>query len=534
MPTTYAPPLPPPVRATARRRRWSFGALRRDTLANLVGRGWAALAGLVFVPLYIELLGVEAYGLVGFAAALQVGLSLLDVGLATTLNRELARVAADAQGGLATPSERAALETAARQRDLVRTLEIIYWIAAVVIVGLVELAAPAIAQRWLHPDRLSTASVENAVRLMGITIALQFPFTLYEGGLLGIGRQVALNVILIVGATLRFGAVIAVLVWVSTTIEAFFIWQVGVGAVQTVAAGWLLWRSLPTAPDRPRFRRTLLVDVWRFAAGMAGISLTAMVLTQMDKLVVSTLLPLTEFGYYTLAASAAGILYVLFLPLFQAVFPRFARLTASGDTRALSVLYHRSAQALAALVLPTAAVLAFFSYEIMLLWTQNTEVAIATRWVVTLFAIGTAITGLMNVPYALQLAAGWTKLAVYANLVAIVVLLPALVILASRYGVVGAAAVWIVLNVGYATVGIGIMHQRLLRGELGRWYVKDVGLPLVVSVAAAGAIRLALPAPTGNPAMIAAVGLALVATYVATATATPVGRKVLRREKWSS
>ncbi|MFN2566682.1 MAG: lipopolysaccharide biosynthesis protein [Gemmatimonadaceae bacterium] len=525
VPTTYAPPLTRPVHAPAPRTPSgpSSAALRRDTIANLVGRGWVALAALVFVPLYIKLLGVEAYGLVGFAATLQVGLSLLDVGLATTLNRELARMRAGGGAG-----------TAQRQRDLVRTLEIIYWAAAAAIVAIVVLAAPAIAGRWLHPERLSTGSVEHAVRLMGITIALQFPFTLYEGGLLGIGRQVALNVLLVVGATLRFGAVVAVLVWVSPTIEAFFLWQVAVSAVQTAAGGWLLWRSLPKAAARARYRRDLLTDLWRFAAGMAGISLTAVVLTQMDKLVLSKLLTLSAFGYYTLATVAAGALYVLFLPLFQAVFPRFSQLVALGDAKALSALYHRSAQALAVLVLPAAAVLGLFSHEVMLLWTRSPEAAAATRVVVALFAVGTALNGLMNVPYALQLAAGWTRLAMYANLVAIAFLLPATVVLAARYGAVGAAIVWVVLNAGYATIGVGIMHRRLLRGELRRWYLADLGLPLAASVAGAGAVRLVAPAPSTAPAFFGVVALALVVSYLAAAAATPVGRDVLRRRGWSA
>jgi O-antigen/teichoic acid export membrane protein len=519
-PTTYTATITPVPSARGRRSRVSLKALRRDTAANLIGRGWVAVAALVFVPLYIKLLGVEAYGLVGFAATLQIGLSLLDVGLATTLNRELARMGRDSS------------ESAEKKRDLVRTLEIIYWVAALVIVVLVELAAPAIAQRWLHPERLSTEAVETAVRLMGLTIALQFPFTLYEGGLLGIGRQVALNVILVLGATLRFGAVVAVLVWVSTTVEAFFVWQVAVSVVQTVAGGWLLWRSLPRSGARPRFRTALLADVWRFAAGMAGISLTAVVLTQMDKIVVSKLLSLTAFGYYTLAASAAGVLYVLFLPLFQAVFPRFAQVTAAGDERELAKLYHRSAQAMAALVLPAAAVLAFFSYEVMLVWTRSADAAVATRWVVTLFAAGTAINGLMNVPYALQLAAGWTKLAVYTNLVAIAVLLPTIAVLAGRYGAVGAAIVWVVLNLGYATIGVGIMHRRLLRGHLGRWYGRDVGLPLLASAGTAGAIKLLTPVPSSGLGMTAVIALALVATYVVTSASTPAGRNVLRRKGW--
>ncbi len=529
VPTTYNVPLvrpgrtPTPLRPTRR----LAEALRRDTFANLVGRGWAALAGLVFVPVYIKLLGVEAYGLVGFAAALQVGISLLDVGLATTLNRELARA------GGRTGEEGSAAE-AQQRRDLVRSLEVPYWIAALVIIALVELGAPLIAERWLHPDRLPTESVANAIRLIGLTIALQFPFTLYEGGLLGMGRQVALNGLLVIGSTLRFGAVVAVLVWISPTIEAFFIWQVLVTALQTLVGGWLLWSTLPKGTTRAHFRWSVLAGVWRFAAGMAGVTLTAVALTHMDKLVLSKLLSLTEFGYYTLAAAATSVLYMLFLPLFQAVFPRFSQLFALGDNRPLSLLYHRSAQAMGVLVIPAATVFALFGREIMLLWTGSPEAAAATRVVVALFAIGTALHGLTNIPYALQLAAGWTKLALYTNVAAIVVLLPAVIVLSGRYGVVGAGIVWVALNVGYATIGVGIMHRRLLRGELMRWYVADVGLPLVASVAAAGLVRAAIPAPSGSLGLAATVSVAVVVTYAAAAAATPVGRNVLRRRRWAA
>lgn len=530
VPTTYNTPLvrpgrtPTPLRPTRR----LAEALRRDTFANLVGRGWSALAGLVFVPVYIKLLGVEAYGLVGFAATLQVGISLLDVGLATTLNRELARAAGSGQGAAG-----GGAGTGQQQRDLVRTLEVPYWIAALVLVALVELGAPAIAGRWLHPDRLPTESVASAIRLIGLTVALQFPLTLYEGGLLGLGRQVAVNVLLVIGATLRFGAVIGVLVWVSPTIEAFFVWQVAITAVHTAIGGWLLWSSLPKGTARARFRWDVLAGVWRFAAGMTGVTLTAVALTHVDKLVLSKLLTLTEFGYYTLAAAATGVLYMLFLPLFQAVFPRFSQL-AQGDNRPLSLLYHRSAQAMGVLVIPAATVFALFAREIMLLWTRSPEAAEATRIVVALFAIGTALHGLMNIPYALQLAAGWTRLALYTNVVAIMLLVPAIIVLAGRYGVVGAGIVWVALNVGYATIGVGIMHRRLLRGELFRWYVADVGLPLVASIAAAGLVRVAVPAPSSLVGLAATIAGAVAVTYVAAAAATPVGRNVMRRRRWAA
>ena len=85
---------------------------------------------LVFVPLYIKFMGIESYGLVGIFASLFALFGLLDMGLSTTLNRELARLSA-------------VPDRAGEMRNLVRTLEIIYWGMAVVI-GIADAVAVTI------------------------------------------------------------------------------------------------------------------------------------------------------------------------------------------------------------------------------------------------------------------------------------------------------------------------------------------------------------------------------------------------------
>ena len=90
----------------------TLNSLKVNTLANLVGRGWTALLSFLFIPIYIKILGIEAWGLIGFFVILLAMLNLLDMGLSSTLNRELARLSI--QSG-----------TNREQRDLVRTLEII-------------------------------------------------------------------------------------------------------------------------------------------------------------------------------------------------------------------------------------------------------------------------------------------------------------------------------------------------------------------------------------------------------------------------
>ena len=46
---------------------------------------------LAFTPLYLKLLGVEAYGLIGFYSTLLAMLAFADMGFTATLTREIAR-----------------------------------------------------------------------------------------------------------------------------------------------------------------------------------------------------------------------------------------------------------------------------------------------------------------------------------------------------------------------------------------------------------------------------------------------------------
>ncbi|HZI25460.1 MAG TPA: polysaccharide biosynthesis protein, partial [Chryseolinea sp.] len=55
-----------------------------NLIANFMGKGWAALMGIAFIPFYIKFMGIESYGLVGFFTTLQGVFALLDFGLTTT------------------------------------------------------------------------------------------------------------------------------------------------------------------------------------------------------------------------------------------------------------------------------------------------------------------------------------------------------------------------------------------------------------------------------------------------------------------
>ena len=67
-------------------------SIKANIISNFIGNGWGAFLSIFFVPIYLKYIGAEGYGLIGIFASLQVVLSLLDSGLSTTLNKEIARL----------------------------------------------------------------------------------------------------------------------------------------------------------------------------------------------------------------------------------------------------------------------------------------------------------------------------------------------------------------------------------------------------------------------------------------------------------
>ena len=450
-----------------------MSVVRHNVLANIAGRGWAALIGLAVVPIYIHLLGIEAFGLIGFFLSLTAVLSLLDLGLGTALNLRFAQYSAQ-------PGK------AQEMRDLLRTLEIIYWLIGIAIGMTVAALAPVITAYWIKPQQLTAETVTQVLTMMGIAIAFQWPRVLYTGGLMGMQKQVAFNLLSsITGTVNSVGGVL--IVWlVSPTIQAYVAWYMAISLVDTLLTGLLLWRYVPKAPERPVFSKQLLVGLWRFAAGMTGISVMSVILTQLDKMILVKVLPLDVFGYYSLAWRVASGLYYLINPISAAFFPRFSQLLLINDRQELARLYHRSCQLMSVVVLPVAIVLAFFSADFLLLWTRDEAIAVNSSMMLALLAIGTAINGMINLPVILQMAYGWTRLVFYTYFVAVILLAPLIYFMSLRYGGLGAAWVWVILNSGCVVFLLPMMHRRLLHGHLRQWFMMDVGAPLAAALAVAG------------------------------------------------
>ncbi|HEY0283072.1 MAG TPA: oligosaccharide flippase family protein, partial [Rhizomicrobium sp.] len=489
-----------------------MNVLRLNIISNVAGKLWNILIGLAFIAIYLRLLGAEAYGLVAFFTMLLSTLQILEFGLGTTINRELARYSISSKN-------------ARDARDLSRTMEEIYFLVAICIGGALVLAAPALATGWLRVQTLPLSTVTTAVAEMGIAIALLWPCSLYNNGLIGLERQALQNIIGTVLYTLRTVGAVGALIFFGRSIEIYFLWQIIFGFVQLAVLAFFFWRFMPHSPERPRFQFAQLRRIWRFTLGLGATGLVSFVLSQMDKVLLSRMLPLVLFGYYGVANQFNIASRMLPNALFTAFFPRFSALIAQGNETEVRRLYHRGCQFVSLVVFPAAMTGVFFASQVIRIWTGSPQIAQAAGPIASVLLLGSAFNSVMGTPYNVTVARGWTSFGFYNGLVSAIFFGPVIVVLVTAYGGLGAAIAWALLNCGYLAISAPIIHARVLRGELKTWYLTDVGSGFLASTAVPCIVKLALPADISPWLTIVCVGSTWAASTICCALALPETRQ---------
>jgi O-antigen/teichoic acid export membrane protein len=213
----------------------------------------------------------------------------------------------------------------------------------------------------------------------------------------------------------------------------------------------------------------------------------------MDKILLSRMLTLKSFGYYVLAATIANSLYLLVAPITTAYYPRFTELVETKNADGLRVAYHQAAQLVTVLMGGAAVILVLFADRILYVWSGDPVLTQQAAALLPLLAIGTFLNAVIWIPYQIQLAHGWTVLTVKINLVAVLVLIPAILWLVPSYGAIAAAWIWLTLNSGYLIFLIFFMHRRIMPTEKWSWYWNDLLKPSVAAFLVGGLCRWLIP-----------------------------------------
>jgi len=453
--------------------------------ATLASRVYMALLGLVMLPVYMRTLGLESYGLVALFFVLQIWFQLLDMGLVPTMARETARYRA---GALSAPDFRL----------LMRALEGVFLLVAACAGTALFLGANFIASSWLKFEQLPVQEVVQSGKMMALCIALRLMGELYRGVIIGFERFAWLAGANAAFGTLRLVLVVPFMGWLGASPSHFFSFQVAAMAAETLALVAYTYRLAPrSGPGVTPWRLAPIRDVFAFSLAMSLTSIVWVTLSQLDKLLLSGLLSMSNYGVFSLVVAAAASVLLVSGALAEVLMPRLAHLQAKASRDELTALYRRSTQWAGISACSVACVLAFHADRVLWVWTGDAVLVSSGAWVLSLYALGNAALAVGAFPYYLQFAEGRLRLHLLGTALMVLVLLPAMVWATARFGGVGAAAVWLLVNVLYLLLWTPIAHARFLPGLHLRWMAQDV-LPIAGLAALAALACQWLPWPQGR------------------------------------
>ena len=478
--------------------------LTKNVIYNVTGQGLVLILSLIAVRFIFRRLGDDVFGIIFFNITLTTVLSsALELGVSSTIVREVSSHLSSERGYV---------------RSLIRTASALYWGAGALLVAVVWITAPFLVTHWVNLRTIDAQTAATLLRVMSATSLVALPRSLYASVIRG-RQMMHLNNAIDVGAALTQQAGILVILLAGGGLYAVAAW-ISANALLTILAYMITaGRLFGWGAVRPSFSTAVIKRNLAFTSHMMVISALSLVNTQAPQVIVSKLLPIAEFGFYSFVWSTVNRAALVTVASAQAAFPSFSELFSAGDRSRLLQQYRKLQDLVCYGTLPLFTGICFAALPVYT-YVFNSSVAQRLLLPTTFLALGSWMNGTLTVPYTLSVAMGKPQIAARLNTYALVVVLPVTALLVFLFGLAGAGLSWAVYNL----FAYGYMVPRICRECMQTspwaWY-RHAGKVLGLALATYGVAWL----------VVSALGMftlpVLVAAYLVATAAFALGANTL-------
>ena len=421
------------------------------------------VAMLFFNALYFRIVSPEEFSIISLLLTATIIAPSLDFGFGRAAGRILS-------SDLATGRDANGL------RNAVLTLQVVNLAIAVAVGVALIISAPFVATSWFDAETLSSVEITGAIILIAISLALMIQRAYVNHCLNGMKYQVHANVLLFLFTLFRGLAGLIVLHIYDGGLHAFLWSQLIVQILDSVVSSAVVLRLLPPSDSHPQLDPQVVRTSWRFAAGDGSAAIIGVCLSQGDKILLSTLLPLSTYGSYALISTVASGIGRFTSPFSAAFLPHFVELTALEKEDELQRDYILSTQLLSCVILPIAIIMFVFAPEIVNTVLGTPQEKGPLPGVFVLLVAATILGNLMHLPHGIQLAAGNSVTAMWFSAINAVVYVVFILIATPTYGIVAPAIVLFVIQSVTIFLFTRISH-RMLGLSGGVWLLNSVLRP---------------------------------------------------------
>lgn len=290
--------------------------MKRDVLSSYITQILNILIRFFLIPIYLNHLGLSAYGVISFYFSIESVMVLLDFGIGLAAAKYIA--------------ERDLLSIEKPNYSIIRIAELIYLTIALLIGCTIFFLHNIIAISWLNIDDPSI-NTQYVIRYMAILLFVSWPKSFYENLLVGLRKIALKNLINIVFLIVRSSVLFFVITKVSQRLDAYFLILIVAFLSEVLVLRFFSLKELNINFVMPS--RQVISSFFKGAGSVGIFSVLSLFLFQVDKVVISKFTTTSELGVYGLSGVLPLALLSLAYPLSSAAFPRLVNIHKNDSAR---------------------------------------------------------------------------------------------------------------------------------------------------------------------------------------------------------
>ena len=449
--------------------------LLRHTSYNLIGLGAPLLVAIVSIPILIEGLGSDRFGLLVLIWAIVSYFGLFDLGLGRALTQQLARTFAG--------------ENSKDAGTIVATASVVM-MGLGIFAGLILAAIAPYGVNLIHgvPDQREAI---HSVYAMAIAMPAIVLTSAFRGVLEAKHAFGTVNLIRLPMGLFTFLGPVAVVVYGQPRLD----WIAGLLAIGRVIAcvvhAWYAWRILGNDRGSLRVRVALVKPLCVTGGWMTVSNLISPLMGYVDRFLIGAIVSVAAVTYYAIPHELVSKLWIVPGALTAVLFPTFAAQIVHRDKQA-SALFRQAVHWLYVFLLPVTLALALFAKEVLTLWI-SADFSHQSAILLQIFSVGILINCLAHVPFTFIQGVGKPKLTALIHIVEFPFFLGALWLLTSAYGILGTAFAWLARMVVDTLLMFIVSSPLLGRGVKKTLNPRVVALALLGVAAFAGVLLQSFP-----------------------------------------
>jgi O-antigen/teichoic acid export membrane protein len=412
-----------------------------------MGLGTPLLFALASIPVLVQALGPERFGLLTMIWAVTSYFSLFDLGLSRALTQQLAIVL----------DKKIDSEVGPLCGTALLLMSAIGVLGGALMIGLAPLGVDLIKEM---PNR---SEAVNATLVMGLVV----PIIVLTAGLRGMLEAChAFEVINYIRIPMGLWTFLGPLLVVEFLEADLVLITVALAFGRLLAAfvhAWATWSLLPQLRGRLRPQRSWLSPLLNSGGWLTLSNVVSPFMGYVDRFMVGAVISSAAVAYYATPQEIVTKLWIVPGALTAVLFPAFAAQVAKQNGSSWR-LYDSAVALLFVVLLPVTVSLALFSHELLSVW-LGPAFAQESSVILQIFSVGILINCLAHVPLTWLHGAGYFKTPALLHCLELPLFLSALWTFSAYWGLKGVALAWLLRMVIDAISLFLLVHRERLREQ---------------------------------------------------------------------